>query len=365
MAMGEVLRPGARIDNPLELTSEAGPDEYAAAARILVHHPAVDALLVVHAPPLGERTEAVAGALATVAGEDGRTPVLASFLGAQDAGMFHHDAGSVPVFTFPEAAAFALGHVARYAVWRTERPGEVPDLDGVDLDRARAVVDTRLAGADAAGVHLAPADAVDLLAAFSIDAVPQQLARSVDEAVAVATTLGYPVALKATGLDRPSKTEAGGVAVDVHGDDELRSAYERMGAVHGPAMVPALVQRMAPLGAGGAVDVAIELHQHPALGSILTLGPAGGGEAALRIVPLTEMDATRLVATVPGVDGSGGDELAELLLRLSALAEELPEVAHLGADPVLVAATGAHVTDVDVHLVPWDHVPDPRVRRLA
>ncbi len=367
IALTEVLRPGTRLANPLELTSEAGPREYAAAARILLAHPAVDALLAIHAPPLGGRTEAVAEALALVAGDGGSTPLVASFLGAQDAGVFRHEAGSVPVFTFPEAAAHALGRVARYAVWRSEPIGVVPDLAACDPDGASTLAGDRLAatGDDAAGIELSAPDGVALLRSFGIDAVAQQVVASADEAAAVASAIGYPVALKAAGLDRPSKTEAGGVAVDVHGEDELRAAFERMSALHGPAMQPALVQAMAPMGAGGAADVVVALHQDPLLGSVLTLGPAGTGDTTLRIVPLTDVDAARMVGSLPGVGGAAGDALADLLLRVSALADAVPEVAHLRLDPVLVSTSGAHVTDIHAHLLPWDHTPDPRVRRLA
>lgn len=178
--------------------------------------------------------------------------------------------------------------------------------------------------------------------------------------MSVAGEMGYPVALKAHGLHQPSKTEAGGVAVDVHGDDELRAAYARMVTLHGPAMHPALVQAMAPSG----TDVSVRLYQRPTLGSVLTLGRFGLVPAELHILPLTDADADRLAETIPELGPVGRRELADLLLRLSALADAVPEIALLGLDPVMVSEAGAVPTSIRMHLAPWARSPDPAVRRM-
>ena len=345
--------------NPCELSAEAGPTEYAAAIRTLLAHDAVDALVVVHAPPLVPRTAEVVRAVASVAGEFRHKPVVAAFLGPHHADALEK-VGSVPLFAFPEGAVYALGRIARYAAWRKEPIGTPPDLAGCDVVTARSRSAQLLSGGGPSGRWIDPVDALALLATYGITPVGQQLVRSVDEAVGVAGQIGYPVALKASGLRRPAKTEAGGVAVDVHGDEELRAAYGRMAALHGPAMDPALVQQMAPTG----TDVAIGLHQHPAMGSVVTLGLAGVAAVELRILPLTDMDAERLVATVPGLGALGARSLADLLLRISALADAVPEMAVLGFDPVLVSDRGAHATDTRLRLAPWVRTNDPAVRRL-
>ncbi len=398
------LRPqvldGARLGNPLELTSEAGPRQLTVAAEALLADPGVDALLVLHAPSLDGEVESVARAVGAV-GTDSPKPVLASFLGSVVPGA--DQAGTVPVFVFPEAAALALGRVARYQEWRARQTGVVPTVDDLDADEARAQAAAWLArtdadaqgdarrtpdardvdgagvpesvsglsredgrGSDRDGPRPLPLDpALALLAAAGIHPVSQVTVASVDEAVAAAETIGWPVVLKAAGVDRPSRTEHGGVAVDIFGADELRGSYERMVDHHGPAMDTALIQDMASDG----VDVLIDLVQDPLLGSMVGFGPSLGPEPVRRILPLTDADAVALVEggsvgeELSRVADAGREALVDLLLRVSALADAVPEVARLRLAPVIVSDAQASVTDVRVVLAPWD--TEPPVRRLA
>jgi hypothetical protein len=179
------------------------------------------------------------------------------------------------------------------------------------------------------------------------------------------------VALKASGLERLSKTEAGGVSLDVHGDDEVRHAHERMCHLLGDAMHPTIVQVMVPEG----VECRVGIYRHEVLGDVLTVGPGGSvaervAEESLQILPLTDADAHRLLDA--GVLGSLLDEhgpqaraaLVDLLVRLAALAEAVPEIVAVRLNPVLVVDGDAAITDARIALAP--HVPDarPRVRRL-
>jgi hypothetical protein len=126
-------------------------------------------------------------------------------------------------------------------------------------------------------------------------------------------------------------------------------------------MRPALVQAM---GRGGT-DVELVVRQDPAVGSVVSLGPAGTGRLEPRVVPLTDVDAARLVDGVEGLDREAAACLTELVLRLSALAVAVPELAEVRLDPVLVSPAGAVPTDLHVRLERWTSQADPLVRRLA
>ncbi len=363
-ALDGVLGPSSPSGNPLEVSADAGPREYEAAATALVSAPEVDALLVIYSPTLDDRTDAVAEAVAGVADRAPETPVVASFLGVHPEGddaALARRAGLVPVFAFPEAAAYALGRVTDYAAWRSRPVGLVPELDDADPEAARALAARCLDSTDGGG-WLGLDDARTLLATHGVEPVDQRLVMGRAEAVAAADAIGYPVALKAIGLERPAKTEAGGVAVDVHNAQEVAAAYDAMARLHEDAMRPALVQAMAPSG----VDLEVAIHQNPTLGSVLTLAPAGAtGRTEVAVVPLTDADADRLVAAVPTIGPSAAAGVADLVLRLSALADAVPEIAHARLDPVLASDQGAHVTDVRIRLAPWTRPADPIVRRLA
>jgi len=220
-------------------------------------------------------------------------------------------------------------------------------------------------------VRLDPLDADHLVRTAGLTLVDQRVVDGVDEAVAAARDLGYPVAVKAGGLVQLSRTEAGGVSLDVHRDDEVQRAHTRMTELLGSAMSPTVVQRMLPEG----LECRIGLHRHPVLGDVISLG-AGGSIAeqfdglALRILPLTDCDADRLIteATVgSAVDALGVGAraaLAAVLLRLSALAESVPEIAGVRLNPVLLSDGHAGITDVRIDLLPVTPDTRPPVRRL-
>jgi hypothetical protein len=181
------------------------------------------------------------------------------------------------------------------------------------------------------------------------------------------------VALKACGLEHVGKVESQGLALDLYEADELRAAYRRMVDHLGDAMRPALVQQMVEPGA----DVLVTLHQHPRWGSTISIGVGGAVADALsdggaqRVVPLTDLDAGRLIEASPvhrliedcGPAASRAP-LEELLLRVSTLADALPEVALLRLNPVIVGPDRAWVTAATVQVRPWTPGPDPGLRRL-
>ncbi|MBL8776771.1 MAG: GNAT family N-acetyltransferase [Acidimicrobiales bacterium] len=357
-------------DNPVDLTHRAGPDEYAAALEAVTADPEVDAVLVIYAPPLSDRTGEVIDAITATAPIGGK-PVVATALGVGAVDLPSPGDGAVPSFTFPERAARALGAAAAYGAWRAEEAGEPPPLDGVDEERARLLVEEVLAH-HLEGTVLGPADADALLAAFGIAVAPRRLAGSSADVVKAAKAIGFPVTLKATGLESLGKTEAAGVALDLHRPDEVRRAHRRMSDALGGAMVPALVQAMVQPG----LDLSVGLHQHPAVGGVLSLGAGGaagatGAPAVLRVLPLTDVDIERLLATAPLSQWLAACEpavdrgaLADLLARLSRLADDLPEAAEVVANPVIVSSQGAVVTDVRVRLAPWRRLDPIELRRL-
>lgn len=357
-------------DHHVDLVRDVAGDAVLAVLRALAGDPGVDSVMVLYAPPVsGDGTE-VAAAVLEAAEDHPAQPIVACFLGNRDPALLRRGEVVVPEFPFPEEAALALARVAHYGEWRREPAGELPTFDDADVEDARSSV-ARLLENNPDGRWLDPRQASDLLATHGMAPLDSRLVDDADQAVASARAIGYPVALKATGLVRLAKTEAGGVALDVHGDQEVREAYARMTALLGPAMRPALVQAMAEPG----VECLVGLHRHPELGDVMTLGPGGATAAqleqvALRILPLTDADAGRLIASsrvAALVDEAGQATraaLEDLLLRLGALADAIPEIAQVRLNPVLVGPGGAAVTDARIRLEPWQPDPRPQVRRL-
>ncbi len=362
------LPPGAGIANPLELTHRAGPSDYERAVAALLADEGVDAVLVLYAPPVSPRTAAVAAALGQVVASAATSekPVVASFV----ADVPLEGLGTVPNFRFPDAAARALGRVAEYAAWRRMPEGALPVFDGMDLPAARDLVAAAIAEGPASGL-LDPAATLVLVASAGVSIVEQHLASTEEETVVAADALGYPVALKATGLERLAKTEAGGVAVDVHGAREVRAAYRRMADLLGPAMVPAVVQHMVDPG----TDVRVGVRFDPTVGAVMSIGTGGAAAVVsdtdphgVRILPLTDRDAGRLVASSPIallLDDDDRVALEDLLLRVSALVDDVPEIVALELNPIIVGGGTAWVTDMRARVSPFPEDPLTTVRRLG
>ncbi len=377
LAVDALQASGLDPADPVDLSNEAGPERFTEALASAYADPGVDAVLVVYAPAVATHYRRIGTAIREAAAQPGAVTTVACLLGQHGPSTLADEHSRVPQFPFPEEAALALGRVAGYAVWRARPVGRLFDLPAADQADAAELVSAWLAEGDdrAPGERgrrwLDPLRAVELLATAGLVPVDQALADDVDEAVGVARRLGYPVAVKASGLERLSKTEAGGVSLDVHGDDEVRHAYTRMSALLGEAMHPAVVQAMAPEGA----ECRVGIFRHPELGDVMTLGPGGAtaervGGQVMRILPLTDADAERLIdsstmAAVLDEQGSGARvALVDLLVRLAALADAVPEVAEVRLNPVLVVAGSAAITDVRIALAA--HTPDtrPPVRRL-
>jgi acyl-CoA synthetase (NDP forming) len=225
----------------------------------------------------------------------------------------------------------------------------VPELP-VDRDAAEAVVAEALALADDA--WLEPAQARRLLEAYGLPVVPERVAENVEDAIAAATELGFPVVVKSAAAGA-HKTESGGVALNLGDEAEVRAAAERIG-------MPVLVQ---PMVRGGAELLAGAV-QDPVFGPLVAFGPGGVlaeliGEAQFRLAPLTDLDARelvrggkagRLVAGFRGAPPADEDALVDLLVRLARLAEDVPEVAELDLNPVLALSDRCIAVDARVRV---------------
>jgi acyl-CoA synthetase (NDP forming) len=193
--------------------------------------------------------------------------------------------------------------------------------------------------------------------------------------VQAAARLGYPVALKTTAPHLRHRADLGGVRLDLADETQLRQAYRELTELLGrPAELQPVVQAMVPRGVDTVVRAAID----PAVGAVLSFGLAGAasellGDTAHRLVPATDRDAAELIRTVrtaPLLFGWRGSApvdtaaLEELLLRVSRLVDDHPEVVGVSLEPVVVAQHGLSVLDASVRLAPPPPRSDLGPRRL-
>jgi acetyl coenzyme A synthetase (ADP forming)-like protein len=360
-ALAQLLPREASLANPVDMLGGATERTFEAVLPHLLADPAVDAAIVLFVPPIVAQANEVADAVvrAVEAAGDGDKPVLGVFISHEGtpAALIRGDARRIAAFPYPESAARALGRAAERAEWLRRPAGRVPDLDGIDYHAARGVVAAAVAGSTDA--WLEPPQVRELLTAYGIPLVGERLAGSADEAVAAAAELGYPVVVK-TAEAGAHKTEKGLLALDLGDEAAVREGVARIGP---PVVVQSMVQGGAELLAGVVQD--------PVFGPLVAFGPGGVfaeliGEAQFRIAPLTDVDANELVRTgkagtlVAGYRGappSDASALADLVLRLSRLADDHPEIAELDLNPVLGLPDGCVAVDARVRLRPVEVSP--------
>ncbi|GAA3851800.1 bifunctional GNAT family N-acetyltransferase/acetate--CoA ligase family protein [Saccharothrix violaceirubra] len=361
---------------PVDVGAQADPEVFAGAVRDALRDTDADALVVVFVPPLAVPGAEFARALrAAVAGAD--KPIVSTFLAAE--GVPDELAvpgpggapgrGSVPSYPSPERAVLALARASRYARWRSAPQGRFVRPEGVDADAAHTLV----ASLDVTEVRrLDDSTAVRLLACYGVEVVPFRVVATADEAVVAAADLGYPVAVKSTDERLRHRTDLVGVRLDLHGADAVRSAHAMLAEVAGDGEV--YVQRMAPKG----LSCVLGLQDDPSFGTLVSFGLSGVvsdllGDRAYRAVPLTDADAAALVRApkaAPLLAGYGGAEradlraLEDLVLRLAALAEDVPEIRGLALEPVLASAAGAYVGSARLTIGPPPSRHDTGPRRL-
>ena len=348
-ALAEVMPSEGSTANPVDMLGSANAKSFAAVLPIVLADPGIDAVITLFVPTVGVDEEEVGAAISAAAAAAGEKPVLCAFLSAKGAPASLRSHASVPSFAYPEAAARALGRAADRGDWLRRPAGTLPDLER-DREAAEAVVAEALESIDDA--WLEPAAARRLLEAYGLPLVPERVVDSVDDAVAAARELGFPVVVKSAAAGA-HKTESGGVALDLATEADVRAAAERIGA---PLLVQPMVQGGAELLAGAVQD--------PVFGPLVAFGPGGVlaeliGTAQFRLAPLTDIDAHelvhagkagRLVAGFRGAPPADGDALVDLMLRLSRLAEELPEVAELDLNPVLALPDRTVAVDARVRV---------------
>jgi acetyl coenzyme A synthetase (ADP forming)-like protein len=353
----------ASLRNPLDMVASATPAGYRAALDALLSDPGIDAVMAIFVPPLGVRQEDVADAIVAAKAGHADKPVLAVLMGRQGLpqGKAELHAVGIPAYIFPESAARALGAMCRYREWR-ERPIVPAEPLEVDLGAARAI----LAGALAQGrARLDEVESLALLSAYGIRTPPALLARTEDEAVAAAERLGFPVVMKIMAPAIVHKTDVGGVQVGIGNAMEARAAWREILAgvrrVHPAAAVTGiLVQQMVK---GGREFIA-GMSRDPSVGPMLMFGLGGTlvevlGDVMFRLAPIQRLDAQdmirgirsyKLLLGVRGAPPADQGALEEVVLRLSRLTLDFPEIGELDLNPLLAFADGAIAVDARVVL---------------
>lgn len=366
--LAEFLPCAAGLTNPVDMIAVATSDQFRRTISTTLTSHEIDSLIVEYVSVGIAETDAVSDAVQQGV-QDSRLsgaaqlPVLACFMTEQEMSVRALvGAESIPHFTFPEEAARALGSAARYAAWKSQPIGSIPDF-GETFKSAQQFCAQKLVQ-NGPG-WLAADDARRLLQSAGFSIPPGGTARDETEAVQIAESNGYPVAAKLSSRVILHKSDVGGVVLNLNNADEVSAAFrsirtkvETRGQVD--AFDGVLIQPMICDG----VEVVAGMTCDPQFGPLIMFGLGGIyvevlADVCFRIAPISDRDACEMVRSIRGfrlLEGYRGHPrcdiraIEQLILRLSGFAQAVPQIVELDLNPVLALPDGRGCAIVDVRV---------------
>lgn len=356
----------ASLSDLIDLSEEALPEHYAAALEAAGKDRGVDGILVVHSPKADVDAAAVADAIAQVNPKLGK-PLLCCWMGDDSVGQAREvlATANIPSFRTPEAAVGAFGNIASFYQNQQllqQTPPPLSPLAKPDIEGARLIIENVLTERRKV---LTEMESKALLSAFHIPVTQTLLARSANEAMMIATQLGYPVALKIDSPDISHKSDVNGVALNVRNATAVRDVYNTMiqtvGRLKPDARINGVtIQKMA--GDRRGRELYIGLKTDDPFGPVIAFGAGGTmieliDDQAMELPPLNQFLARRLIERSRVADTLGEwrgasavdrEALEQVLLRVSEMVCELPQLREMDINPIIVDESGAVAVDARI-----------------
>lgn len=340
--------------NPVDLVGDATAERYRAALDAVVADDGVDAVLVMNCPVALASGEHSARVVVEMFEQQPSTSVIASWVG----GDYQLDSrrlfakGRIPSYDTPEEAVRAFMYLVNYRRSQAalmETPRSIPAAGTPDVHRARDIVAHAL---NDGSTWLNPAGAREVLSAYQIPVVPTRICASPEEAAIAAAEIGGPVALKVNSPDITHKTDVGGVVLDLADPTAVQAAAESMqrhiAQLRPDArLVGFTVEPMTRSRDG--YELIIGAHEDAQFGPVILFGHGGTAvevraDTALGLPPLNANLAlemimrTRISRLLEGFRGQSGVDLTGLsliLMRVSQLMIDIPEIIELDINPLI------------------------------
>ena len=365
-ALKAVLPAQASLCDLIDLSEDASPEHYRLALDAASKEKEIDGILVIHSPKTGCDAAAVAAALADFKARISK-PLLTCWMGDASVGEARTvlNTAMIPTFRTPEAAVGAFGNIASFYQNQQllqQTPPPLSTLAKPDIEGARLLIESVLA--ERRNV-LTEMESKALLSAFHIPVTKTILARNANEAMMIATQLGFPVALKIDSPDITHKSDVNGVALNVMNAVGVRDTYnDMMQAVKrnqpNARINGVTIQNMARHKRGR--EIYIGLVTDDPFGPVIAFGAGGTmielmNDRAMELPPLNQflarslIDRARVSETLGewrGATAVDMDALEHVLLRVSEMVCELPQLREMDINPIIVDESGAVAVDARI-----------------
>lgn len=353
----QALEAAGLVALPVALRVDADAADYALALASADGDTSVGSVMVIHAPPVMDGIADAVAAIDAVARASAKG-LVAVVLGDGDGPL----APGSPIqrFAFPEPAAQVLARAWQRAVWLADAGDDPAEPFSADE------LDTIVTGLQDHHGHLVPEALCAVLERAGMTVATTRRVRGAAEVTAAAAEIGYPVALKAParGVGRSARS---GIALDLHDADALGHALADMADLLGGSG-EVDVQAMVPPG----IEARVAVRRHPVLGPVVEVGLGGVmtdviGDRTVRLAPLPRSVAHSMVAVsrlgaALERAGIGTGDLAEVLVRLAHLADQVDRIGAVDLNPLMVTAQGCFVVDASMELV--DPLGEPPLRHV-
>jgi len=365
-ALKTQLPPLASLCDLIDVSEEAGPEHFKAAIEAAGKARQIDGVLAIYSPKIGIDSGSIAAVLTDSNKQFGK-PLLTCLMGDATVGEARLllNAAAIPTFRTPEAAVGAFGNIASFYQNQQllqQTPPPLSDLAQPDIEGARMVIESVLA--ERRNV-LTEMESKALLAAFHIPVTKTILARNVNEAIMIATQLGFPVALKIDSPDISHKSDVQGVALNVLNAVGVRDTYLDMiqtvtRLLPGARINGVTIQNMASKKRGR--EIYIGLLTDAPFGPVIAFGAGGTmieliNDRAMELPPLNQFLAHRLIERSRVAETLGEwrgaapvnmEALEQVLLRVSEMVCELPQLREMDINPIIVDESGALAVDARI-----------------
>ncbi|HIU84960.1 MAG TPA: acetate--CoA ligase family protein, partial [Candidatus Aphodousia gallistercoris] len=353
------LPAAASVKNPVDMIASAPIEHYKQTLETVIADENVDMIVVIYLPFLGLKDIDVAQAIMQIKAEHPQKPIVGVFMTTNEffAKLSDMDV-NVPFFMYAEQAVDGLNRLNQQRLWVEKPAGSIPSFE-VNKDKAQRIMQQ---SRDEGRLQLTTRESIDVLDAYGVRVCRSGFACSEDEAVAIADRIGYPVVMKMTSKTTSHKTDVGGVRVNIGSAEALRDQYRDLiaklkerGLLEGLEGV--IIQEMVK----GNREMVCGVATDPQYGHMMMFGLGGVfievmKDVTFRMAPLTDIDAQDMIRSVKAyklLEGARGtkpaqlDQLRDVLLRLSQLVSDFPEIEELDINPLIISEKNGEGIAVD------------------
>jgi acetyltransferase len=358
----EVLPETASVKNPVDVLGDASPYRYTVALYIVLKDPNVDGVIYLVTPQSVTDPEGIANVAIEHANNSDK-PVLCSFFGGTRCDEAERVLASknVPNYLYPKAAVKSMKALYDYTIIKNQ---EYPKPPKFEVDKS--IVKRIIEDAKKKGVYTLGLESFDILKAYGIPTVGTAITQTVEETIESGEEIGYPLVMKIVSPQISHKSDVGGIKLNLNNAEEVKAAYEDM-MENIPKKEPEAniegVQLQKMLSHG--MEVIIGMVKDPTFGPMLMFGLGGIYVEILKdvkfaIAPVNEIEANNMITGIKTFEllkGTRGNKakdiesIAQIILRISQLVTEFPEINEFEINPLIVFEEGEGALSVDMRLI--------------